>query len=357
MLEYICTRKDIRATQKMVREVHLIYSVLNNDILLRLVWQAFMFFQGPFLCLPQNTAVSEISDSTLLFMIALCRQKKWDELWNLIKSFQAELSSAICRFYEEVITMASPGEPITFCWNAYEKSSQQRYSLAIELLKDIRHGLYPEESFLPPPAKIAEARHVSVITIRRTLALLNQLGATQSVNGVGTKVMQTEDSSKLCDFSQPILKKRLLDFVQSLQILSLTCKRITEITMDAMDTTEIQRWKEKLQTLKQIGRHESVVYTSLEIIPQFAPIQAVREIYEQLLQLLLWGYPLRGMHGSKSVINEFYLPHINSLIEFLEQNDSTGTACELEALLCYEAEFAITHINKLGIDASDIYIK
>lgn len=50
------------------------------------------------------------------------------------------------------------------------------------------------------PAKIAEYMQVSVITVRRTLTLFNQLGVTHSVNGVGTRILGAENSM---DVSNP----------------------------------------------------------------------------------------------------------------------------------------------------------
>lgn len=349
VLEHLCENQTILPTYKMIQQVQLIYSTLHNDLLFRLVWQAFMFFQGPFLSLPQNRKILEVRNSFFLSMIDLCRQKDWNELWHIIKKFQTQISFAIFQFYENRITLNPDGEPISFYWNAYEKSSQHRYSLAIELLKDIRYGIYLEGTFLPSPTKLAQTKQVSVITIRRTLELLNLLGATQSINGIGTQVLKTEDSTKHCDFSQPILQKRLFDFAQSLQILVLTCKRAVKITLIVMKEPHIQQWKEFLLTLKRVNQHESVVFGSLEIISQFAPIELIRKIYAQLLQILLWGYPLRGMHGSKSVVNKFYLPYIDSFIDCLVRHDEIELGFKLEELLCYEFEFVVTHLKKLGI--------
>jgi len=208
---------------------------------------------------------------------------------------------------------------------------------------------------LPPPAEIAKYMQVSTITVRRTLTLLNQLGAVQSINGVGSKILSTEDSLKNCDMTRPMIRKRLLDFVQSLQILAMTCRACVKSIRDQAQA--IGLWKDRLAYIRENFRYESVVFASLEIIPLCSPNQVIQEIYNQLLSLLLWGYPLRSMHGSREEINAFYLPHINLLSESLERGDWDGLAAELEDLLFYELRFAAARLEELGIkEASGLVI-
>jgi len=289
----------------------------------------------------------EDSDDPLLDMISLCRQKDWKGLWETVASCQEQITSAINWFYADRITMEPPGEPVSFHWSAYQSTSQCCYSLAIDLLKGIRLGYFAQDGYLPSPAKIAKYERVSTITVRRTLTLLNQLGATRSVNGVGTYVLSMEDSTKDCDFSQPVIRKRLLDFVQSLQILAMTCGSCAKSV--GINHSAVELWKERLAYIKDNFRYESVVYASLEIISLFAPNQTIRKIYDQLLRVLLWGYPLRSMHGSREKINEFYFPYVNVLLDSLERCDWDRLAAELEDLLFYELDFAAFRLNELDI--------
>ena len=321
----------------MVQHVRLIYGALNNDLLLRLVWQVFLFYQAPFLSLPENMAAFEECDGPLLEMIGLCRRKDWNGLWQSVVSYQEQLSRAFRRFYADHITCEPVGKPIFFHWDAYEKSSQRCYSLALDLLNDIYLGRYEPELFLPSPSKLGEEKQVSVTTVRRTLTLLGHLGATRSINGVGTQALSPADSSQNCDLSQPVIQKRLLDFAQSLQILALTCGASLEITLDAMDAMAIQWWRNRLLALKENGRYESVVFDSLEVIPHFSPIRAVREIYRQLLRIL---------------INAFYLPYINSLLEGLRQGDKKRLAAALEQMLLCEFRFAAIRLEELHVQGS-----
>lgn len=346
-LERLCAPSEILMPYVMVQHIHLLYGFLNNELLLRLIWQAYIFYQAPFLSLPENLAALEDGDVPLLHMIGLCRRKDWEGLWQSIISFQEQLISAISCFYANRITLKTAGEPVSFSWSPYWKSSQRCYSIAIDLMKGVRQGILAQDGFLPSPVRIAEYKQVSVTTVRRTLALLNQLGVTQSINGVGTKVLSTQDSADNCDFTRPVIRKRLMDFIQSLQILAITCGDCAKSVV--ADACAVRLWKERLAYTKENGQYESVVFASLETIALYSPVQTVRHIYGHLDCCLLWGYPLRSMHGSREEINNFYLPYINLLSECLERCDWDGLAEVLERLVLHELQFAAALLKKLGI--------
>lgn len=157
----------------MVQHIRLIYGPLKNDLLLRLIWQAFLFWQAPFLSLPVNLAAFKDSDGPLLAMISLCRRKDWEGLWEAVSSCQEQITSAIRWFYTNRINQAPPEKAVRFNWNAYHNASQRCYSLAIDIFKGIRQGSHTKDEFLSSPVKIAENMQVSTTTVRRTLALLN----------------------------------------------------------------------------------------------------------------------------------------------------------------------------------------
>lgn len=348
-LEQSCLRQDVPAVLIMIRHLQLIYSTLGNDLLLRLVWHAFMFFQAPFISLPQNRTHFENGDKALRQMIRLCRKKDWNGLLSTVEKFQAQLTAAVLHFYENLPSYASSPTQISLQWNAYQNASQLCYSLAMKFLVTIAGGAYREGDFLPSPAKLSKTEQVSVNTIRRTLLLLNKLGAVQSVNGVGTKVLNTENSAQNCDFTDSILQKRLIDFVQSLQILALTCKLTAEITFSSMDPAALRQFHEEILDLIRIGRPETIVFLPLKAISTSAPYQTVRKVYSQLLQMLFWGYPLRSIHGTREMVNTFYLPYIDSFTECLAQNDAKGVAVMLEKLLLHELAFASARLKELNV--------
>ena len=88
------------------------------------------------------------------------------------------------------------------------------------------------------------------ITVRRTLTLLNQLGAVQSINGVGSKILSTEDSLKKLRHDPAHDKKTAAGFPPP-----------------PPPAQAIGLWKDRLAYIRENFRYESVVFASLEIIP------------------------------------------------------------------------------------------
>ena len=346
-LEALRTQPKILRPYLVVKHIRLIFGPLNNDLLLGLIWQGYLFFQAPFFSLPSNFTDLGDGGGPLQVLTRLCRQKDWGGLWEAVSTCQEQITLAAECFYANRVTIEPPEEPIPFCWNIYQGSSQLCYSVAINLLKGFRLGIFKRGDFLPTPSEIAESMQVSTITVRRTLALLGQLGVIQSINGIGTKVLNTEESIKYCDFTQPIIQKQLLGFVQSLQILAMTCGACAKSIV--LDAHAVGLWKERLAYIRENERYESVIFASFEMIPLYSPNKVIREIYEKLLHFLLWGYPLRSMHGSREEINAYYLPHLNALRESLEHGDWDCLAAVLEDMLFYELQFAAARVEELGI--------
>ena len=77
---------------------------------------------------------------------------------------------------------------------------------------------------LSPPQQLAHEKQAGLNTVRRAIGLLNKLGAVRSLNGVGTQVLPPVDSAKNCDFEDPVIRRRLVDFLQSFHILAFSCR-------------------------------------------------------------------------------------------------------------------------------------
>lgn len=348
-LEQLARSQNILSPYIMIRFFQMIYGSLHNDLLMRLVWQVSMFFLVPFLSIPENLKGLKPKYNPTLHRIDLCRKKDWDSLSAAIDAYEAQVSSALCLFYDNLGASSAPECQEAFQWSSYKKASQRCYSLCMEILSGISWGLYPAGAMLPSMNKMAEEKQVSVITIRRTLSLLGSIGVTKTVNGIGTYILPLGKVADNCDFTRPIVRKRLLDYVQSLQAFALTCRRITEITVSRLDDAGREQFKERLLLLRRRNRCELAPYGILELILHTAPQQAVRTVYDSLFQQLLWGYAIRNMRGTPEAQNGYYLPHLDALLAYLEQADASGFAAKLECLLHSEVTFAAEQLVRVGI--------
>ncbi|WP_343209522.1 GntR family transcriptional regulator [Anaerolentibacter hominis] len=348
-IECLAQEKALPPSGAMIRQLQLIYGNLGNDLLMRLVWQIFMYYQAPFLSLPDSVCYFAGSEGNpLLSMIAQCRLGDWTGLRCAIDEFQGQFASAVSLLFDRRITTVSSDKQEVFAWSAYKKASQMCYSLAMNIMIGISRGTYPAETYLPPLAKLAQENQVSVSTIRRTLSILNQIGAVESINGVGTKVLSLQEIAGRCDYSSPAVKRRISNQIQSHHILTLSCKEAAELTLVSMSTAEFDRLKERLLLHQEHHRYELAVYGVLEVITHYAPCRTLRIVYKELFQQLLWGYPLRASQSPES-LESYYKSRLSSLLDCLNRRDITGFASELEEVLLYDYKFVTEQSLKQGL--------
>lgn len=328
------------------------YDSLGNDLLTRLLWQVYMFFEAPFLCVADNPwcefAVNEFAPKSLEF----CLNQDWDSLRELIYRSQDFLSVSLCQFYEERITLPAQKD-IPFTWSSYKKVSQICYSLAMDLLVEISLGHYPVNTLLPSLNKLSKERNVSVSTVRRALSLLNGVGAVKSVKRIGTRVLPFHETAENCDFTKPAVRKRLLDMAQSLQILTLSCKTVSEITISSLDADGIRKSMGLLATVESRQQYQLITYDALDLLKKFAPYQAIRTIYGELLQQLFWGYGLRSLWKVSDEHTEFYIACYKFFMQSLEDRDSVRFSEKLEELMVHEFRLTISRMILLGIDEAE----
>ena len=250
------------------------YTALGNDLLFRLVWQIFMFCEVLFFNMPDTPWPADALKDFSPRSLDCCMKQDWDSLRELVYASQDSLSLALCRFYDEKITMTPPEQEVSFQWNSYDKASQICYSLAMDLLISISKDKYPANTFLPSLSKLSLEKQVSVSTVRRALSLLNGVGATKSAKRIGTRVLPLHETARNYDFTKPVVRKRLLDMAQSLQLLMLSCRDIAEDTIQVLSEDELQTCRNRLATLKDRQCYELISYTVLDLLTCFAPLSS-----------------------------------------------------------------------------------
>lgn len=325
------------------------FDSLGNDLLLRLLWQIFTFYEAPFFSTPENPwgmfAVTEYAPRYL----DSCLKKDWDSLQKSICDAQESLSPVLCRFYEERITVPVLPQQIPFTWSSYEKASQICYTLAMDLLTQISRGHYPVHSLLPSLNKLSKERNVSVSTVRRALSLLNGIGAVKSEKRIGTRVLSYHETSENCDFTNSVVRKRLLDMARSMQILTLSCREVSELTIASLDAAGRQQCAAHLSTVGQRQLYELVTYDALEMLKLSAPYQTIRTVYGELLRQFFWGYALRNIWEKSGDRINRCRSCFEILMSSLEAGDAVRFSEALEELMIHEFNFSIRNLVQLGI--------
>lgn len=352
-LERLFRKENAVAPYAMLEHLNLKYSSLGNSLLMRFVWQAFMFLYDPFFAIKDNLQYFDSSAGYLPHILSLCQNKDWPGLRTALDASVERLSLAISHFYESRITMPLPEKEIPFTWSSYKKSRQLCYSFAMELLISISHGVYPAGSLLPSQKELAEQKGVSLSTARRALELLGSVGAIKSARYVGTKVLPLHQATENSDFTKPVLQRRLLDMEESLQMLALSCKDVSLFILSSSGPDLAGTLSRQLKGHRQRQRGETLSYFVLDLLAKAAPCQAIRTVYRELLLQFFWAYALRGMKGSQNHINAIYAPYSEALIESLEKMDFSGFSAVLEELIIYELCCTVSFLYQLGIPGAD----
>ncbi|MBT9776611.1 GntR family transcriptional regulator [Clostridium sp. MCC353] len=335
------------------RHVVRAYTALENDLLFRLTWQIFMFCEIPFFNIPDNPwrafIIKEFSPRSL----DCCVKQDWNSLQKLIYASQDRLSLVLSRFYDDKIILSPPKQEAAFEWNSYNKASQICYSLAMDLLISINNGIYPADTLLPSLSKLSHEKQVSVSTVRRALSLLNGVGATKSIKRIGTRVLPSHEIAKNCDFKNPMVRKRLLDMAQSLQFLTLSCRSVAEITVQALGEDDLLICRNRLADLKHRQRYELIGYAALDLLKCFAPYQAIRTVYKDLLQMLFWGYSLKDIWKTDVDRTSYYRYCFEEFDRFLAEKDALRFSGKLEELILREFHFTIRVMISQGIHEAE----
>ena len=326
---------------------------LGNALLFRLVWQIFMFCKVPFFKMPDNPWRTFIINEFSLGSLECGVKQDRDSLRELVYASLNSLSLALRRFYDEKITMPAPEQEAAFQWNSYHKASQLCYSLAMDLLISINNGIYPADTLLPSLSKMSHEKQVSVSAVRRTLSLLNGIGATKSAKRIGTRVLPSHEIVKNCDFTNAVFRKRLLDMAQSLQFLTLSCRDIAEGTIPVLTEDDRNLCRTRLAALKESQRYELICYVTLDLLKRFAPYQAIRTVYKEMLQLLFWGYSLKDLWKNEEERSRYYLACFEEFDHCLAENDAPRFSGKLEELVTREFHFTIQIMVIQGIPEAE----
>lgn len=326
------------------------YAALGNELLMRIVWQIFMFYQAPFFSLSDNLQYVNSLKGYVPEVVRLCRTEDWQGLRMHMDNLQYQVFRALEQFYQDRVTASPSGQEIGFLWNTYKKPSQLCYSLAWEFLVEISKGVYPVGSRLPTQKELTRMKNVSTITLRRALDVLRCIGVVRLERGTRPQVLSPTECAENCNFTKPSVRGRLMDFAQSLQLFALSCKETSMLTLQTMNTEAAGQWNRQWRALKDYGAYVSLIYVSLHLVAEFSPYQVIQNVYFELLKQLWWGYPLSGLHGDAAEANALYAPYYEYMTECLQHSDAARFSAKLEELLLYELRFAVEHLVQMGVE-------
>lgn len=227
--------------------------------------------------------------------------------------------------------------PISFQWNIYRRRPQLKYTFASRLIRKIMSGSYPEGSFLPSLPQLVKEYGIPLMTVRRTLEILEEAGLTRSHQGKGTQVSITRGR---IDLSSPVFYQGLRLYRESLQLLYLTVHELSVKTLKAADLKQLEQLQKRFEELDEERKSYLCIDVCLTFLASCCPFSIVRECYEKLIELLAWGYPLVITRLGDRSLNEEYEEPFRQLWEALKKGDAVVFSTALESLLRKEWELS-----------------
>lgn len=265
---------------------------LNNSLLINLHWEMVRYMSTPYLNTPLN--FEEVYSQAADYIEQILDLLETGQFKQAAKEAEVFNGNITCRFFNEVRS-SFPRDKTTvqipFQWYIYREHPQLCYTLAAEIMSKIDKRIYRQGEYLPSCRALSLEYEVSLITVRRTIRLLNDLRVTETLNGIGTRVISGQNKD-FPDFTHPQIRKSMILFLQALQISSFSCRNVAVHTLSSLDGNAFLSLEQDLQAY--IDRKTTFLTGELclHFIGENSPSPFIREVYSQLYRLMLWGHSL-----------------------------------------------------------------
>lgn len=214
---------------------------------------------------------------------------------------------------------------VEFNWYVHQSPVQLYKKIAYELLRRVHlDGMQPGDYF-PSEAALMERYSVATITVRGALALLNNLGIAQTVNGVGTLFTGT------CTHTQEV-QVYIRECCESLDILAETGRALSSaaaLVLSGRDMETLRAGAERYRSC------EGLVLWMLRQFVSVLSIPVLENVFEQLEVRYIFGLYASGLPGSAVRHPEHTYERVLSCLALLEEGDANAFSSRF-GLLCQE---------------------
>ena len=207
------------------------------------------------------------------------------------------LSVSVNQYIGEISSKYQPADaadPVyDYSWSAEKGRNHYYTQIARDLISKIAVNVYEPGTLLPYEAELAKSYKVSISTIRKALALLNEIGFTETINTKGTLVRFPPTFTTANCMQNERYKKDTLIYLNALQLMSIIIKPVAEAAFDRIDPLTQKVWQEEFSRPDKIPL--AIMVTSLIELTELQPLQV---IMQEINKLLYWGYYL-AFHRQK----------------------------------------------------------
>lgn len=191
-----------------------------------------------------------------------------------------------------------------YSWSA-EKGRDHYYTqIARDLIDKIALSLYEPGTLLPYEAILAKNYKVSISTIRKALALLNEIGFAETINTKGTIVRLPPTFITANCLQNERYKKDTLIYLSALQLMSVIIKPAAFTAADRIDPVLQKNWQ------AEFGQPGKVpLALIINALIELTELQPLRTILQETNKLLHWGYYLafhrQNLTGTTDTLSKY----------------------------------------------------
>lgn len=265
-------------------------------------------------------AFSQLSDlkakEDIAAMCQTCR-----ELCTLLSKQIGRLNQAVSEQFGE-----NP-EQQPFEWHIHAGRPQVYYNVAVQIISEVHKGVYENGEFLPTPTVLARTYGVSLISIRRTITLLNSVGLTETLNGCGTRINLNRKPLDSLELSGPGTRKSLLFYLMGLRLITITCRTVAREVFEEIPPERIEKilacYEDESKNRRCLSTHGLILKTVFYSHKN----PEIRSVFSPLIHITSWGIPLYFVGPSSLPASKEAL---DTLIALLKSGDKEGFARQLE---------------------------
>lgn len=344
-------RQRLEARGDLFAYFHFLLRPLGNPLLLRLFYDIDDFMNFVYLRKVSGDASMKTSlqlSAALVAYFPLWEKQDFAALYRQFDAISQESQDSLRTWLDHSIPAAAT-EQISFQWQACRGRVQDSCVLAADLIRGILTGSYAPGQFLPSATALSQAYDTSVMEVRHTIGVLNRLGITKTRNGRGSYVLPWKESIVTTALRSPDLRKKMLLYLQCLQILSLTIAALARSVLPKAQDSACATVEAALSADLRSGVLLSTPNACLRLIIGATENTVMRKIYVQCLDTLRWGYLYYFQPSHLETIKNWSAV-ATDLLEALQQREPDAFAFTLQE--CFAGAF---HLSKqallsIGID-------
>lgn len=312
--ENLSVKTEAKLQASIMQLFRLIIALSNNHLLEQLFAALISYVQLPISSSEWDRlkfqAIAPFFKSMFKKFQKLIIAQEHDKLGKQISLFCQTMKKRSDRYLERVgkkIKTEDVNQTFGFTWSVTGKSDYVQ--LASILIFKIGRGEYKNGDILPSYALLAKENGVSEITSRNAIEMLGRLKLVSTLNGVGTKVVGFDLTSRELFFKDLELRKMIVSYFEAMQLLMIISRSVLHRAEEVM--TEKEKADLKGQFLNQ------GLISCFESMLRYAGLPAAMPVFDCLKNELAWGYLLNFDIEKDEAVKKQLVKQESSLTEWV----------------------------------------